>query len=172
MSNVIPQAARKEVARAYRARYLLTASLMLLALALSSALAFVPGYLTLRAAMAPVPGTPTDAATQSDHDAIAAAHAYLDALTPLTSATTTPTDALALVLAHRESGIRINAFSYTPGATSDTLVVSGNAATPSALDAYRRALAAEPLFSSVSVPVSDLVGVQDGRFSMTLIGSF
>jgi hypothetical protein len=41
-----------------------------------------------------------------------------------------------------------------------------------AINAYREALAADPHFTGVAVPVGDLLGTAGGKFSITLTGAF
>jgi len=166
MSNVIPQEARKEVARLYRARYLLAGSLVALCVATGAALALLPSYLALHATVPPAQPQDELALTQDDRREVVEAQALLRALASF--ATTTPVDALLTTLARRGEHVRIDHFAYTPG----TLLVGGTADTPTALDAYRKTLAAEQIFAGASVPVSDLVGSKNGSFSMTLTGNF
>ena len=87
---------------------------------------------------------------------------------PLVEATTTPSAALARALSLRPSGVIVDHISYTPG----SLVLAGLSKSREGVGIYRKALAADPTFSSVVVPIGDLAGAQGGRFSMTLSGRF
>jgi len=171
MSNVIPQEGREVVARMYRARYVIAGGLIMLATALLAGLSIFPSYLALNAAPTPANSSPSSAASDSDRAAVAQTQALLGAIGPLLSATTSPTDAISLALALRGSGVTVNHVAFTAG-VPDVLVLSGNAATPAEIDAYRKALAAQSLFANVSIPVGDLIGSQDGSFSVTLQGNF
>ncbi len=170
MSNVLPPSGRKAVRRMYRARFLATTGFAVGVIGVLATLSLVPVYLALHTVALPNPGTAA-AADAGDSAAIALAQAGLKVVGPLIAATTTPSLAIDAVLAARSAGVHITDISYAAG-KSGTLTLSGSADSPSALDAYRKALAAIPGFASVSVPVSDLVGAQGGHFSMTVSGAF
>jgi hypothetical protein len=99
------------------------------------------------------------------------AKALLSELSPLVSASTTPTAVITEALSLRPPGITVDEISYTSGNPASLMLV-GSAATNGAISAYKTALASDALFTSVSVPVGALVGTDGGRFSMTLSGDF
>lgn len=173
MSNVLPPTAQQAVRSAYRARFIVAGSLVAIACALLAILALLPSFLVLV-----ISGNASSAARSSasasataDSAAIAQAQALVAALSPIVSATTTPTDAIRAAIAARPAGVTVGHITYTSGAPG-TLMLVGSGQTPSGISAYREALAADPHFTSVSVPVSDLVGAQGGQFSITASGNF
>ena len=171
MSNVLTPEAKHAVWRTYRARFILTASLVAILCALLSLLALLPTYLALYAGSAPAgddSGNPADAA---DRTAITQTRSLLGILTPLTNSSTTPSSIVERALALRPPGVRVNRISYDAGDPS-TLVISGTSLARDGVGAYRAALAKDQGFKSVSVPVSDLIGAQDGHFALTISGTF
>ncbi len=63
--------------------------------------------------------------------------------------------------------------SYSAGSTGKgEIVVAGRAPGRAEINGYAAALRADPRFGTVSVPIGDLAGAQEGRFSITLAGTF
>jgi hypothetical protein len=85
---------------------------------------------------------------------------------PLAIATTSPSELLTRALAARPADVVVTNISYRSGERS--IVLAGVSPRRSAMDAYRSALENSEAFTSVSVPVSALLGTQDGRFTVTL----
>jgi len=154
----------------YRARYIIAGSLALIVTALITFLALMPSYLALYSVSAPTT-SPGAASNDSDRTQIGEAQSLLTALLPLISSTTTPTSAIALALSMKGTGLHINHVTFNSG-TPSVIMLSGSADSPAQLDAYSKALGTQSLFSSVSVPVEDLVGAKDGNFAVTLQGIF
>ena len=167
MANVLPPTAQKKLWRMYRARFIIVFSIMLATLALLAGLLIGPSYLALRIAAPPQQNTPVEGKGGATGDAVAIARtqAIALALTPLLSATTSPSSAIVAALSNRRAGIVIGYITYS--ADTGQLTLTGTAPRD-AINAYRDALKADTRFSSVSVPVSALVGTEDGRFSVTL----
>lgn len=157
----------------YRARFIVAGSLMALIAAALCVLALLPSYLALRADGAgnSAPTTASKAATEADRAAIASLRAVLTSLSPLVAATTTPTAAIGKALSLRPATISIDHVTYT-GGDSGTIMLVGSAATREAINGYRQALAADPYFKTVSIPVGDLAGAPGARFSLSLSGDF
>lgn len=154
----------------YRARFLLAGALIGFAAALLAALALLPSYLVLRAGAMPDSGNKTASSVSEDREAIARAQVLLREYDALV-ASTTPSGAIELALAKKSARISIDHITYTRGQPS-TIALTGRADKPVDIDTYRKALFAEQLFESVTVPVGDLVGTKDGNFSMTIQGNF
>ena len=172
MSNVLPEQAAKVVWRMYRARFIIAGSLVAIAAAALGILALLPSYLALHVDQTAVTvASSTPSSDQSDRDAIVRVQALLSVLLPYTSATTTSTDGLARAHAARPRGVIVNHVSYTAG-KSGVLVLTGLASGREGVNAYRTALSADPFFKGVSVPIRDLTGSDDGKFSVTLSGNF
>jgi len=172
MSNLLPKESRKAVRSMYRARFIIAASLAALLTAGFSALSLLPGYLALHAAESVTiqPSLSKSGASSADRAAIASIQAMLKALSPLV-ATTTPTAVIIHALSLRPSNITVDHITY-PADNPGTILLAGSAATREALDGYRQALSAAPLWKTVSVPVGNLTGEPGARFSITLTGAF
>lgn len=151
----------------YRARFIIVFSALLSTLALFAALLIAPSYLALRIAAPPQQSAPAAGAKGTTNDAVSIARtqATVIALTPLLAATTSPSSAIAAALSDRPAKVVIEHITYAADARELTL---NGAASRDALSGYRDALKADTHFSSVSVPVSALVGTEGGRFSVTL----
>ena len=173
MTNVLPQQARKGVWRTYRARFILTGSLVAIATALLSLAALSPSYFILQADESGAASqNKTDADTASaDRTAILETQSLITALTPLVSATTSRAQIISTALSLRPVGMSINHITLTSGKPG-TMILTGSATTISAINTYRKTLEGDQTFSSVSVPVGDLAGTQNGQFSITLTGNF
>lgn len=171
MSNVIPQQERKSIGSMYRSRFVMVGSAAVVVCSALSALALLPSFLVLRAdsaALAPQGNTAVD---KADRAALTQTEEMLSTLEPFASSATSSAGVLAVALAQRPSGVTVDHSTYTAGKPA-VVVLSGRASTPSKLDAYRKALSQNALFNSVTVPVSDLIGSQDGAYTMTLSGNF
>lgn len=167
MTNVLPQDARRELWRSYRARFILGGSAIALIAALIAALALLPSYLALNATEIAASEPFSQAAGDvKDREDIAKAQSLLLALSHL--ATTSPSRTVAEALALRPAKIVVDHITYGEG----SIVLAGTAGSREAINAYKNALAAETRFASVSVPVGDLTVSQSGRFSITLTGTF
>ncbi|MFZ2555666.1 MAG: PilN domain-containing protein [Minisyncoccia bacterium] len=173
MANVIPSEGLLSLRRRMSARFLLVGSLMLATSALLGLLAILPAYVSVTISRATLESSTEAAAQSSSGDQAAAqqAQGLITLLTPLATATSSPATALAAVLAQKPVGISVTTISYVGGAKK-TLVLSGIASRREAVNQFRDALEKTGLFSSVAVPVAALVGTQDGRFTMTLSGTF
>lgn len=168
MTNVLPPVAAQELWRIQRARFVIVGSAVALVAALLAAVALVPGYVVLHSVAVPDIGPAISEEMTHDEQSIERARAYLDAMTPIVGATTTPTGALAAALALRPVGVLVDRISYRDG----SIVLSGNANSRERVDAYQKALVSDSRFLSVVVPVGDLVGNEEGRFSITISGDF
>jgi type II secretory pathway pseudopilin PulG len=160
--------------RSARARFVLAASTVLLICAGIAALMLLPSYFVLTASehRANSSAAPLSSAQRaSDTAAITHVKSLLKQLSPLVAASTTPTDAIEGALSLRPTGVRIDQVTYTSGAPA-TLMLVGSADTNGAISKYQTALAADPIFTSVSIPVGALVGTDGGRFSVRLSGAF
>ncbi len=155
-----------------RARFILAGAIVALVAAALSFLLLLPSYFVL-AAKSPASSAVSITTGQeaSDTAAIITTKALLSELAPIAAASTTATDAIAAALSLRPTGVSVDQITYVSGSPSSLMLV-GTAATTLGISAYRDALVADPLFSSVSVPVGALVGTEGGRFSITLSGIF
>ena len=152
----------------YRARFFMVGSLVLSAVAGLALLTLIPAYLALAVV---APSTDVEHTLEGerieDPTAIARAQALVTAIGPLLVATSSPTEVLSTAIGAKPSGVLIDRVSYRAG----QLVLSGSASRES-IEAFRTALAVDTRFSSISIPVSALVGRDGNRFSITIAGSF
>ena len=180
MSNILPSDTQKEMLRFYRARFILTGSLVFLVGAFLSMLALLPGTLIIKldhAALGELSGAtpPSEAGSgvESERAEILRANALVEQLSTVSSPPHV-LEALRAALDARPLGTYVEDIQYTAGAlgAGGTLIISGNAANRTSINNYRAALADDPRFSSVSLPVGALVGAEGGRYSITLTGQF
>lgn len=164
--NLLPPASMKKMRADFRARFVLAGAAILLACALIYSLALVPAEISVIAFKQPAtPASPQAGASfQSDSAALAQTNALLSAIAPFTA--TSSLGAIQSALADRSAGITFTAMTYS--AVQRTLSISGHAATPGDLNAFREALGNDPAFKNVSVPVSALLGSQSGSFTVTM----
>jgi len=168
MVNILPEDIRKRARDAARARYMIAGAIVALIAAGLALLLLLPSYFVL--AGIPSLGSSTSitaAQVASDTAAVIETKVLLAAVAPSVAASSTPTAAIVEALGLRPQGVTVDQISYTAG-TPSSLMLVGTAATTGSIGDYRTALAADPLFASVSVPVGALVGTQGGRFSITL----
>jgi hypothetical protein len=134
-------------------------------LAILGYLALIPSQLALQFAAPPeslqTPAALTPAETTAS---IGRTQSILLAVSPLLTATTTPSALISAALAAKPAGIAIDHISY--GGSDRNIMLSGTGSRD-AINAYRDLVAKDAHFSSVSVPVSALVG-ESGHFSMTI----
>lgn len=168
MSNILPLPERQAAWDAARARVLFLTGLALLAGALLAILALLPSAAVARnALMQAVQDVSAQQPRSEDGQALVESQALIVQMQSLLG-TSTPIALIADVLAKRPPKTTVTHITYTPG----TLVVSGAAARRDDVNAFRAAVAADTRFSSVTVPINALVGVEDGAFTMTISGAF
>ena len=174
MANIISEDTRRAMQSAARARFILAGAMVALICAGISFLVLLPSYFVLLANSKGISATPSAVSPSeraSDTAAITHTKALVGQLAPLVAASSSPTEAITAALGLRPSGVRVDQISYSSG-TPASLMLVGSADTTSDISAYRAALSADPLFTSVSVPVGALVGTDGGRFSITISGTF
>lgn len=155
--------------RNVRSRFVLTTALVLLLGATIATASLIPAFISVRLAIQGLPeSTPLSQTAQEDQEKNTRALALVAALSPITNATSTPSEALTAALTAKPAGVSITSMTYSAG----KLVLAGGSGNRQAVNAYREALEADATFSSVTVPVAALVGSQDGRFTITLTGAF
>jgi Tfp pilus assembly protein PilN len=170
MSNLLPENTRLELRSEYRARYVLAGSFLAIGAALFMSLSLLPSYVVFAGSL------PKEQASQNSQEArqdladITRAQALVVQFSPIVSSTSTISDALNAALGARPSGTHIDQVSYD--VTSDNITIGGLADDRESMNAYRTALQAVPKFTSVKLPVGDLISSQGGRFTVTLAGNF
>ncbi len=168
MSNVLPPEAKRHLWSEYRARFILVGSLLAILTALLGILALLPTYLTLHSEVTMQEGSGLDDASRAqDRLTMGETQSLIALLAPSVTATTTPANVIARILELRPKGVLVDHITYSGG----TFLLAGSSGVRDGVGLYRTALDAEPIFTTVSVPVGDLVGAS-GRFSMTITGQF
>lgn len=169
MANVLPIEEKKRVMRAARSRFVLTASLALLISAAIALASLLPALISVRLAKSAIPEeAPLSGEARDDQAKHARALALTTAISPIVLATTTPSASVVAALSARPAGVSVTSVSYSKG----RLLITGTSRDRQAVNDYREALETDARFTSVSVPVAALIGTQDGRFTITLGGSF
>ena len=143
---------------------------MCIVAALVSLIALLPAFISVRIAGAALQKSDSEVAPQvrEDQKKQGRAIALVNALLPIATATTSPSQAAITAISLKPAGMRINSLSYKKG----TVVVIGIADKREAISAYRDALEKSGQYTSVAVPIAALVGSQEGRFTITLTGAF
>ena len=132
----------------------------------------VPAYavLVVRMPAGATRGAQIASSTTATAADIALAQETIRGFAPVLQSTSSPETTIAAVLAVRPEDVDLSHLTYTQGKPS-VIVLVGNAETRDYLNEYRVALTKAHI-GTVSVPVSTLVGTQDGQFTMTISGNF
>src|ERR1043166_7174449 len=172
MSNLLPDAAQQVIRREYRARFILAGAALAIGAALFTILALSPSYGALFITQPRVRAQATQLQqSKSDSADIARAQILMTQFSPVASASSSVTTAIRQAISDRPTGVRIDNISYTAG-VSDTIALGGIAESREMIDKYRATLLADPYFTSVKLPVGDLIGALGGRFTITVAGHF
>lgn len=173
MANVLPTQARKAVLRRLNARFIAVGSLALSLAAMIAILALSPSLVSVYAARGALISPPsTDTSTlREDQLASTRTRLMVQLLSPVAASTSSPSGAIAEVIAVQPESISISQMQYSRGSPAK-LTLSGVSSRREAVNNYRNALSEIGMFSDISVPVAALVGTQEGRFTMTLTGDF
>jgi hypothetical protein len=178
MSNLIPETLHKKIRSEYRARFILAGSLMAAGTAFFAALALSPGFGVLFITRPPAAAQTSlaEAGKQEGLD-ITLARALITQLEPVAAASSSVSSAIISALEKRPSGVRVDSIDYLATASGPTMSVhtitmEGMAEARDQIDKYRAALQADPRFTSVRLPVDDLLGKKGSRFTITLTGNF
>ncbi len=173
MSNILPRDTQRDVWRMYRARFIVTGSLIAIVTAFFAGIALLPMYLALHAS-----DESLSASSQSKNDRgqgdraeVGRAQLLISALAPMVTSTTSPSQAIGIALRLRPKGVVVDRILYSSG-TSKEIVITGDSATREGIHAYQQALQSDRHFKNATVPISDLAGTKSGEFSVTLTGAF
>ena len=175
MANVIPSDINEELQGYAWARFIIVGAFVALACAAIAFLLLMPSYLAIVLSTQHVDDSDAGGALAgkgNDTAVLSHASGLLKILSPIVLATSTPTQTIQAALAMRPQGVHVDQILYHAGGTRSSLMLSGSADSNSEINSYRNALAADPRFVSVSIPVGALVGTDGGRFSITLSGDF
>ena len=154
-----------------RSRMIISVSLALSFCAALASVSLVPTLFVYKTATADLSARTAALGAPAGGSADIAAAQATAAQIALLARPATSTETMRGIISMRPAGIALSALSYTAGRPS-TISLSGTAASPDALDAYRAALRSDTRFSSVSVPIGALIGSKDGSFTITISGAF
>lgn len=160
----------------YRTRFILAGSITLCACGLLALLALLPAYAALRAEGAITPDAlSVDTGVQkgkgAERDQILRTRMLLGQFALVASSSTSVLDAFVSALGKRPAKVAVDHMSYIRN-TEGEMTVGGTASSREGVNAYVAALRLDSRWKSVSVPIGDLAGTGDGRFSITLTGTF
>jgi hypothetical protein len=166
MSNVLPTAQKKIEVRRFRLRILAMGAAVIALGGVVASLSLLPALISIRIAESSVTSSVAEASAKEDQAQAFRAQNIIDATMPLATATTSPMDILFFALAEKPVGVSVTGMTVS----KESIMLSGESGSRVAINMYRDALDASGRFGSVVVPVSALVGTQDGRFTITLSG--
>ncbi len=174
MSNLLPENSRIELRTEYRARYVFAGSLLALGAAVFMALSMIPSYVVFSAALPKDQSSAASEETKKDFEDITRAQALVQQIAPTLVSTSTISRAIEAALLVRPQGAHVDTVSYAYDniAMTGAVTIGGLADGRGSINAYRTALQKNPTFTSVRLPVGDLIGTQGGRFTVTLTGNF
>ena len=173
MMNVLPESAVRALSREYIARSIVALSGLLMIAAGVGFLTLLPSYVALQVNL----GAHTDQGghahdvTAQDRADIVRTQKLIGQLHGVVNATSSPSATIRVALGLRPKGVIVEHMTYAPG-LSGSLVLVGTAPSREGISSYRDALAHDPHFKTVSLPVDALVGAQGGQFTITLSGAF
>jgi Tfp pilus assembly protein PilN len=150
------------------------ASFLLMCVGLVAIFALLPAFISSAMPLlgeTRVEETSSQAQKDENRKQISSTRTALATLVPYMADTSSSQVVISKVYALRPSGVEIETIRYTAGSPA-TLVVTGVSDAREPVNDYRTKLVSDGSFENVSVPVAALVGALDGRFTMTLTGSF
>ncbi|MBI5645209.1 hypothetical protein HY970_03875 [Candidatus Kaiserbacteria bacterium] len=171
MTNLIPLEAQKDLWQEYRARFIITLSVFLIALALLALVVLVPSFIALEVMSPRGESAQLIRANDSEVALLSRVQGIVLQIGPVLSSTSSATSVIRAALAQKPNRVSIDHIVYTRGGDTPQLILSGSGSR-SVVSEYRNALLLLNRFTSVSIPVGALVGSADGNFSMTLGGTF
>ncbi len=171
MVNVLPPEELRDVWRFYRARFVLVFSLVMIGCAIIACVALLPSFFMLWTGTNGGSSLPKNVDPEADKAEFAHSRDLLAQLAPLANATSSPTEGLAHLILARPKGITIDRIVYSAGRPS-SLIVTGLSDKRETINAFRDALQHDATFGNVNIPISDLVGATNGKFTITLTGTF
>jgi len=178
MTNALPKEALQAEQGRFRDRFLLVGALVFLGTAAISALALLPSHVALHVEnknleqqsindSGTIPNPNSE--KKSERSDVIRAQALLENVEPFVSATSSPSEAISAALVLRPVGVRVDHISFE-SAEKGTIAIYGISQGREGISQYREALSNSGRFKSVSVPVGALVGMEGGKFTITLSG--
>ena len=170
MTNLLPPQVAREARQFIRDRFVFVGSIVSILCSVVVLFAFVPAYLVVQNGVSETTPSPT-ISESSDREALVRARAIVAELQPLVSSTSSVITLFDDILEERPDGITVSRIRYMRSNPS-TIVVEGLSQSREAINEYRAELSNDARFQSVSVPIGALAGIEDGRFTVTLMGTF
>ena len=172
MSNLIPHQQNKKILGDFRARYILAGSFLAIGIGLFSAFVLAPSFAVLFITR-PAAAAEASRAQQNKTETadLVRAQALIVQVAPMLSASSSISSAILRAIQSRPVGVQINSISYSADA-GQSIILGGSANNRELLDQYRTNLQKEPTFSSVKLPVGELVSFKGGNFTITISGKF
>jgi hypothetical protein len=173
MSNLLPETGKRNIHAEYRARFILTASSLAIGAAAFTALVLAPSFGVLYISRSSVIEKASQAhQVKADNDDILHAQSLLMQISSVALASSSVSSAIVDALAQKPAGVSIDSIAYINTSGTGSLALGGVAQNRASLDKFRTQLQADTRFTSVNIPVADLLGQQGSRFTVTLAGHF
>lgn len=176
MTNVLPPEKLQQLRSGVRAKFVMTAALVLAVAAIAGLIALAPAFFVVYFSKIKSPAelsTQGDAEMQrrADQEIAARTRALLKEVATLTKKPISPSEAITAAYSLSPKGVTVGGAAYTKGEPG-TITLVGVAKSRDEVSAFRDALEGDDRFVTVSVPVAALVGVLEGNFTITLTGKF
>lgn len=169
MANLLPQESLLEVWVKFRSRLILAIAFLLLFLAALAAGSLLPSYVSL---IAPPSAQENEESQESalQRGALLRAQGIVNVISPVLTSTSSPSKAVNEAIELLPAGVSLSRISVDT--KSGTMILTGGSPKRDAINEFRDLLLGSGRYRSVSVPVSALIGSQEGKFTITLSGSF
>ncbi len=177
MSNILSSVERARVARIARDRLILCSSLMMSLVAFVALLAITPSLLTVAIPLMTSQGAVSSAEAESaalqeeGRSQASRTRSMVAVLAPFAEERASVNARITQLYALRPSGVSIETITYQSGVQGQ-ISITGVSDAREPVNDFRTILMAEGGYESVSVPIAALVGALEGRFTMTLSGTF
>lgn len=177
MSNVLGAEWRGRIKHTALARFVAMGSIVCALAALIAILALVPAFIS---ATIPLWANSGDTSVGESEQAVAQTANRTDAarirsmlavLAPFATDSPSVGELISRAYTLRPAGLLIETIKYQAG-TPGQISITGISEAREPVNDFRTTLAKEEAFKGVSVPVAALVGALDGRFTITLTGTF
>jgi hypothetical protein len=173
MSNLLPEKTKQKIHAEYRARFVLTASSLAIGAAAFTALVLSPSFGVLYVSRSSSIEKASQAhQMKTDNDDILRAQSLLSQVSNVALASSSISSAIIDALAQKSDTVSIDTISYVTTSASPSIALGGVAQNRASLEKFRTQLQGDPRFTSVNIPVADLLGSQGSRFTVTLKGHF
>lgn len=174
MANLLPKEALRSVRKLHKARFVFVGSLVASTCGVFALLTLIPTYI-LVSIEHPMTSTTSDGEialpASTDRDDLVRAQIMAKELQPFASSTASALPILAAILDVRPAGTIITSIRFARG-NPHSIIINGEAPSRDEINEYRAILTRDARYENVSVPIGVLAGSEDGRFSITITGSF